>query len=359
MKNISQIKSTFILFFILLITINCSKEDPIPERENFTDSAFINPLVGGPNEPNQVYVNLSNQEQKAVRRDSWDLAFFSGSNFRVGINSSILMAVKKLNTNQIDAVTSADVSALYSQVAVGTFNPANIAYVDGLDGDILTTAMDEVINLDANNSVYLLNLGNSVSTSVPPVGSVSVSGPHRGWKKIRIIKNFDSYILQYANIDDTTHKEVLIPKDSFYNFKFFSFNTESIVDVEPKKNNWDMNFTVFINELPNYGTYAYTDFVLTNSKMNVQTYKITESATVTFDNFTLAMVDNTLLSSSQRKIGSSWRSGGGPTSSPAVFGNVFYVLKDTEGIFYKVKFTALTNAQGERGYPQFQYKLLQ
>jgi hypothetical protein len=59
---------------------------------------------------------------------------------------------------------------------------------------------------------------------------------------------------------------------------FFSFNTESEVSVEPKKNNWDLNFTVFTNEIPGYGTYGYTDFVATNAKMNVQSYKVTETS---------------------------------------------------------------------------------
>jgi hypothetical protein len=119
-----------------------------------------------------------------------------------------------------------------------------------------------------------------------------------------------------------------------------------------------MCFTVYINEIPNYGTYGYTDFITTNSKMAVKSYKVTEATAVPFTDFTLAMVDETLFSSSQRKIGSSWRSGGGPGVSPGVFNNVFYVIKDTEGIYYKVKFTALTNTLGERGNPQFQYEFL-
>ncbi|MCC7521050.1 MAG: HmuY family protein [Flavobacteriaceae bacterium] len=355
-----HIKKWVVLSLVLsTLFVSCSKEDPIPDREDFTNNAFISPTVGGPNQPNQVYVNLSNQETKAVKRDSWDLAFYCGDKFRIGINSSIYMAVKKLETNQMDTINSADVNAMYSQVAIGTFNPINVDYVDDFDGSILNTAMDEVNVLDVNNSVYLLNLGYSVGTSVPPIGSVAVNGPHRGWKKIRVLKSFDSYILQYADIDDTTHKQVVISKDAFYNFTFFSFNTESEVSVEPKKNNWDLNFTVFTNEIPGYGTYGYTDFVATNAKMNVQSYKVTETAELTFASFALSMVQEDLFSNSQRKIGSSWRSGGGPTTSPGVYNNVFYVVKDTEGIYYKVKFTALTNSQGERGYPQFQYILLQ
>ncbi len=61
--------------------------------------------------------------------------------------------------------------------------------------------------------------------------------------------------------------------------------------------------------------------------------------------------------SSQVNIGSSWRSGGGPGSSPAVRADRFYVVKDADGNYYKVKFTALTT-NGERGKPQLQYALV-
>lgn len=346
------------LLFIALLTA-CSKKEPFPERETIIDSAVLSPTVGGPNQPNQVYVHLSSTQTKSVRRDSWDLAFYSGEEFRVNLNSSVYMATKKLETSNIDGVTSADVSHLFDVVKIGTFDPANVEFVDDLDGNILNSAIDEISIIDDDNKVYLLNLGYNVGTTTPNVGSVAVTGTHRGWKKIRILKRFDNYLLQYADLDETTHHEVIISKNNYYNFTFFSFNTADVVDVEPKKNNWDMNFTVFANEIPGNGTYGYTDFILTNSKMNVKTYKVTESADVTFNNFDLSMVNESLFSNSQRNIGSKWRSGGGPSSQPSVYGNIFFVLKDTNGAYYKIKFIALTNELGERGYPQFQYKLLQ
>lgn len=350
----------FLLINLLIVVTlaSCSKEEPFLVRETIVDSAFLSPNVGGPNQPNAVYVNLNTKETKSVQRNAWDLGFYCGNEFRININSSIYMAVKKLNFNNIDMVTTSDVSAMFNQVAIGTFNPANVNYVDDLDGNILKSAMDEVNPIDDENKVYLLNLGYNISTTTPPVGSVSVTGTHRGWKKIRVLKRGADYLLQYADLDQTTHKEVLIQKNVLYNFTFFSFDTQKTVSVEPPKNNWDMSFTVSVNEVPNAGTYGYTDFIVTNSKMNVKSYRVTETTEVTFDNFSLGMVNENLFSSSQRNIGSRWRSGGGPTTQPAVFPNIFFVIKDTEGIYYKVKFLALTNVNGERGFPQFRYKLL-
>lgn len=349
-------KTTFItLFAFALFSISCSKPEPVSERT--ACGATLSPEVGGPNQPNQVYVNLYPNESTLIKRDSWDLRFYSGENFRVGINGSIYMAAKALDFTDIDAVSEVDVMALYDEIAIGTFDPINVNYVDDFDGVIENTAIAEISAIPDENKVYLVNLGYSVGIDTPDPGSVAVTGTHRDWKKIRILKSGENYLLQYANLNDTTHQEIIISKDADYNFTFFSFNTEEIVSVEPPKNQWDLNFTVFSNEISGYGTYGYTDFITTNNLQNVQAYIVNESDT-SFDLFTLSDIVEDDFSNSQRAIGSNWRVGGGPGDPPSVIEAIFFVLKDTEGQFYKIKFMALMNTYGVRGYPQFQYELL-
>ncbi|MGJ8733031.1 MAG: HmuY family protein [Cellulophaga sp.] len=78
-----------------------------------------------------------------------------------------------------------------------------------------------------------------------------------------------------------------------------------------------------------------------------------------YENFTLANVDASKFTDDQRGVGSSWRKGGGPDTLPSLKDNVFFVMSDTDGNLYKIKFLALTNADGERGHPEFVYSLLQ
>jgi hypothetical protein len=40
------------------------------------------------------------------------------------------------------------------------------------------------------------------------------------------------------------------------------------------------------------------------------------------------------------------------------FGCIVYVVKDVAGNYYKVKFLAMTNDAGERGYPTLEYAIL-
>jgi len=354
---------TFILCAAVFSFTSCDSEDaPIAPIVVVIDGAAISPEVGGPNEPNQVYVDLSTNTTTVVKRDSWDLGFYSGSEFRVTINGSLYMAAGQLSSTDIDAVnaTTAEVQELQEKVAVGTFDPENTAYVDGPNGTITGSAIAEISDTDANNKVYLVNLGYEVGTEVAATGSVAIAGDSRGWKKVRILKEDNNYVLQYADLDATTHKEVTISKSVTHNFTFFSFNTESEATVTPAKMNWDLNFSVFTNEITGFGSYGYSDFVVNNTKSSALVYMIdTEVDTYTYNNFSLTDVDATKFTTDQRSIGSSWRNGGGPGSLPSLKDNVFYVVNDTDGNLYKLKFLALTNEAGERGYPEFVYSLLQ
>lgn len=348
----------------ILFLTSCSSDDTASGPIDVViEGATVSPEVGGPNQPNQVYVDLSSNTSKAVKRDSWDLGFYAGSEFRVILNGSIYMAAAKLSATDIDAVTSSspEVVELQPKVAVGTFEAASSAYIDAPTGELSQTAISEISASDVENQVYLLNLGDKVGTQKPATGSTEVSGESRGWMKVRILRKDNQYVLQYADLDATSHKEVTISKNEAYHFTFFSFDSEKVVNVEPEKKNWDLNFTVFSNIIPGNGAYGYSDFVVNNTKSNVHAYLINGEAdeAINYDNFKRMDVDASQFNEDQRSIGSTWRKGGGPDTLPSLNENLFYVVKDTEGNLYKLKFLAMTNEAGERGYPKFVYALLQ
>lgn len=352
------IKTTLKIALLLLIFISCSDDEQAPKVEQIVTDATVDTEVGGANEPNQVYFDFSSNTQTDIQRDSWDLRFYSGDTFRVSLNTSIAMATKQLATTDLNSVTTATVQSLFTEVTTQTFDANNVAFVDDFDGDINNTAITEISDMADNNKVYLLNLGYAIGTETPDLGSVAVKGDARGWKKIRIQKQNGKYLLQYADLDDTTFQEIEISKNANYNFTFFSFDSNAVVDVEPKKEKWDVCFTVFTNEIPDYGTYVYSDFIVSNNLQNVKAYEVSTDD-FTFEDFTKADIIESDFNTSQRAIGSSWRVGGGPGMSPQVKTNKFYILKDTEGRNYKVKFLSLTNIEGERGNTQFEYTLLE
>jgi hypothetical protein len=359
-------KKTFLfLSFALLSLASCSNDDDKTPVEVPSVGAVLQPSVGGANQPNQVYFDLSTGKTETVNRAAWDFGFSTDSDFRVVINGSLKMAVKKLTTSDI---TLTQVSDANVAVGAGT-NPSNNGYVDNPTGVLagagagIGTAIAEVSATDADNKVYLVNLGFAVSTTKPNVGSVSVDGEARGWKKVRILRNGNGYKIQYADLASSTFTEKTIAKDADFNFSFFSLTTGNTVSVEPQKAKWDLNFTTFTNYLAGATevTYGYSDFIVSNMKGGTQVYQVLVAEGGSYEDFTKAKVveaNFAVSAKDQRAIGSGWRSGGGPGSLPSIKTDHFYVVKDVSGNYYKVKFLAMTNDAGERGHSTLEYAIL-
>lgn len=357
-------KGFFILSLSVLALASCSSDDEGTLYVPPVSEAVIEASTGGPNQQNQLYVDLSTSTKTSVLRDSWDLGFSSGTSFRVAINGSLKMAVKQLNTTNIDEVQTEDAT-----VAVGFSTLASWGYVDNPTGILegpgagVGTAIAEISANDADNKVYLVNLGYKVGTTTPNLGAVAVDGDPRGWKKIRITRSGSNYVLQYADLGATTHSTVTISKNTAYHFSFFNLVTGQQVTAEPEKGKWDLNFTTFTNYFPYMGAdvaYGYADFITTNVKSGTQVYEIF-TVDKSYASFVLADVIEasfTVSATDQRVIGANWRSGGGPSSLPSIRDDRFYVLKDVEGNIYKLRFLTLTNDAGERGFPVFEYELL-
>ncbi|MDP5201316.1 HmuY family protein [Flavobacterium sp. DG2-3] len=354
-----QVKN--VVFTISSNSINAILGENKTIQVNFNETAYtggtLAASVGGPNQPNQLYLDLSSGISTSVNRAAWDFGFYSGSDFRVIINGSVKMAVKKLETSDITLPQEID-----SNVTVGAgTTAASNGFVDNPTGVLtgagagLGTAIAEISATDADNKVYLVNMGAAVSTKVAGTGGVEVDGDSRGWKKVRILRNGAGYKIQYAELGATTFTEKTISKDATYNFTFFSIASGNTVSVEPAKAKWDLNFTVFTNYL-NMGsgdvTYGYADFITTNSRGGSKVYQVLVSTGGSYADFTKAKVveDNFKVSETdQRIIGANWRNGGGPTTLPSIRTDRFYVVKDAAGNYYKVRFLTMLNEKSERG----------
>lgn len=363
MKNIVKLSSICLLFSL----VSCLKEDDgaiaIPPLEG----GILAPEVGGATQPNQVWVDLSNPENsKTSLRTDWDLGFYSGEEFLVIINNSILMATASIESTDIDAVSQSDFSTLLNELSPAAGWSAD--FIDDVAGNYLEengTAIDPISLNDSDNKVYLLKLGYDIyqGSNVPPFSVYSV-GDARGYKKIRILRNDEnSYKIQYADLNDTNHSEFIVEKSSSHHFSFFSFNTENLADIQPAKKNWDICFTIWNNEIEGFGTYTYADFIISNSMDGVGVYQVTTdplTANDDYNNFTVDQVDETqFVYNDQRVIGSNWRSTvSGTTSTPVVYADRFFVLKDTDGILFKIRFLSMLDGNNMRGYPKFEFEPL-
>lgn len=282
---------------------------------------------------NKVFIDLSENKQHAVVPTKWDFGFYTGGDdFRVILNASVGMLVKRLDKNDLNAVTAKDTVALADELVF--VDPPNYigwssSYFDDASGDLSKTAIAAVAANPADNDVYIVNCGfNADATRTP-----------RRWKKIRILRNNSGgYTLQHADITATSYQTINIPKNDRYFFNYVSL-TEGLTNIEPEKKQWDIAFTwLSINDKTSTGE----DLSLFQSHIFVQNRNVMVAKVSTvnrsFASFSGADLAGLTFSSSQIAIGKSWRflwDGGATTNSTE-----FYVIKDGNGRVFKLRITS-------------------
>jgi HmuY protein len=330
------------------VIIGNTKEFTLSFAELVATSSAYTINGGGATYPNKVFIDLSANRQIGVQRTNWDLSFSNAiTDYRVLLNAAVGMMAKQIAKSDLNLVTTADTVGFGADVAYSQTNPliSQLGYIDYPNGDVTKNALGEVTIAD--NKVYIINRGNTIG----------LPSATRGWKKIKIERNASGgYILRHADINATSFTSVEINKDAAYFFKHFSFEN-GIVPIEPEKKKWDLAWSYFGN-VTNFGAgevpYLFQDFIVLNK--NVASVKVLTS-TISFSAFDSTQLATQTFSTAQNAIGSDWRSGGGPTSAPAVRTDRFYIIKDGDNNYYKLRFTSLTDG-GVRGYPATEYVLV-
>lgn len=299
--------------------------------------------AGGSDFTHQAFLDLSKISQTNIDKYTWDLGFYSGTNHLVILNNSAGMMAQQIDKNDLAAVTAEDTVGFAAAQNFGAFNGDAVDWVDAPDGNLDSLALGKVSSTAADNMVFI----------------VSREGSGRNWKKIRVLQNGSGYTLQYADINASTFESIDISKDEVYNFVSFDLDN-GLSAGEPTKNSWDLMYGSFTHVI-NFGyylPYAYNDYVIINRNHTKVTEVLTEEA-ITYDTFERSDANDLTLSSAQNTIGSNWRNGGGPSSPPSLKEDRFYVLEDSDGNIYKLKFTSMFSADnGERGYTEIQFELL-
>jgi len=318
----------------------------------------------GSSAANSVYVDFSADKQTSVLRDSWDLGFYSGSDFKVIINAtngSSVMQLDKTNLNDVteaDLIKQTDLTLALGSVPKEDVNGDNaVDYNDNpefkkvdnpIEARIINkTAISEISATDANNKVYLLNPSGGSHTAVFSIDNVY---------KIRILRKGTGYTLQYAKLKSTTFNSLDIAKDDNFNFKHVSLTQGKTVDVEPVKTEWDIVWTwslYYSGGLPNPYIYGFSDLVFVNNLGGTQASEVTAKS---YADFSESDVAGVTFSTSRDAIADKWR----VTTGTGIKPDRFYLIKDASGNVYKLKFVSMGVGSdgGTRGKPVIEYKLV-
>lgn len=352
----------FILMGTTLTFTSCERDDnPIPEIPPSDGTTLkLDGGEGGSSAANTVFVDLSADKQTSIKRTSWNLGFYNGSQFRVVLNNTAGASAVEVNKANLNEVSESDIILDDLKIALGT--PNAFDNIDDVTGDLSKTLIPEISATADNNKVYVIN----------PVGGghgdvISADNLY----KIRVLREANDYVLQYAKLNATEFNTLTVKKDDEYNFNFISL-ADGQLNVEPLKTEWDFQWTwsLYTGDMPNGDTYpyGYSDLVFINHLAGVSAAEIvvedseggatgepgfaefaeTDLAGVSFDN-------------NGGSIASNWRK---TTGTPVgAQHDRFYLIKDGAGNVYKLKFISMGAGNppvdgGTRGYPELEYKLV-
>lgn len=354
-----------LLFLLMGTTVaftSCERgDDPIPDIPPSDGTELtLDGGEGGSSAANTVFVDLSADKQTSVKRTSWNLGFYNGSQFRVILNNTAGASAVQVNATDLNAVSESDLNLDDLAIALGS--PNAFDNIDDLTGDLSKTLIPEISSTADNNKVFVVN----------PVG-----GGHGdvitadNLYKIRVIREGNDYVLQYAKLNDTDFSTLTVKKDEEYNFNYVSF-ADGPLTVEPLKAEWDFQWTwsLYAGSMPNGDQYpyGYSDLIFINHHAGVSAAEVvfedTEGGSTgepTYENFTEADLAGVNFDNTRGVIASNWRK---TTGTPlGAQPDRFYLIKDGSGNVYKLRFTSMGAGDpptdgGKRGYPELEYKLV-
>ena len=175
------------------------------------------------------------------------------------------------------------------------------------------------------------------------------------------------YFIRYASLDGSLEYSFQIEKDENYNLSYFSFDGEGKrMSIAPEKNSWDLIFTMYthiFNETPANIPQPDTiiPYLLTGVLQNRNNVTVVEDGTSNFESIKRDDVSNYLFEQTAIDvIGFDWKLVA-LNQSQAIYTIVSgknYIIKDTEGFYYKLRFTDFYSNTGEKGFPTFEYQRL-
>ena len=316
------------LLYILIFFFSCERDEIAIDKHPI--GIMVERQINmGSDYSKQIFYSASEDiVVSSNTKDDWDLGFSSSKNSsEIIINSSTFSQISELEDHLFeDPISITDLTWRWD-------DPKGVDYGLAFETPI-------------NSSTYIIDRG------------YNLDGSARGYRKIRIdsITN-KSYFITYAKLNNTEINNIEIQKDSLFNFQYFAFNNNNLINIAPRKDSWDLVFTQYTHLFTNnIETPAYlVTGVLTNYLNNVL---VTKDSINSFEEININMIANYKFSENQDEIGYNWKSFDFENQIYSIRSGVTYVIKDITNRYFKMHFTDFYNDLGEKGYPKFEIQEL-
>ena len=340
-NGIRKMRSFIYLLLAVVVFASCEKEDksivlPPPGSMQTMEASM------GLNYDNQVYVDFETGNQKVVPYRSYDLAFEASANgFRVYLNTGKFMFVANTGASEI---TIADSTGHEWKTEKDNLYDDSTAFGFWVDA-----------GMQSYNQVYVVDRGRTEH-----FGSAR-------WRKLQLLEVTPTeYHIRFSLYNNTQVTDFTIPKNADYSLMYFSFeNGGKMVDVAPKKNEWDLVFTKYTHTYDSEPvTSPYRYYLVSGALLN--RWSDNENAIVKkdstygylpFNEITSSHIGNFSYNKNAGQIGFAWKEF---TFNVGyfIYDDRFYMLKDPSGYYYKIRFLDFYDALGNKGTASFEYQRL-
>ncbi len=178
----------------------------------------------------------------------------------------------------------------------------------------------------------------------------------------------DTFILHFGALDNSYAHSMTINKDRAYNFVYVSMEGEgALIDAAPPKEDWDLLFTRYTTTLSYEGEFV-PDFIeeqedtlaysVTGALLNPNHGRAFKDKLNSFEDINSELVDESFLSEDLDVIGFDWKNYVFEDNYYEIDIDAVYIIKDADGVYYKLRFTDFYNEDNKRGYPKFEYQRL-
>lgn len=306
---------------------SCEKKE-IPVEPRLPGDVTINQVNMGSTYGDQIYYRLNDNSVVSINdRSIWDLSFESSDEgWHVLINSSKAMKLSFFEGADFqDELTLANVTWIY----------------DASTGNLDSTAIGD---WRGTNGVYVIDRG------------YSTTGSLYGYKKFTVNDvNEQFFTIQFSDMNGENNQIMEVQKNKNLNFTQFSFEN-GVAQVEPDKNEWDFLFTQYTYVF--YEVDEIIPYQVTGVLLNPNNVKALLVDTVSFEDIDLEFASSVTLKDQWDAIGYNWKNYNLDEGYYVVYYDQNYIIRDIEGIYYKLHFTDFYTESGEKGAPKFEFQKL-
>lgn len=316
----------FFLNSICFLISSCTKEElpVLPHNAGNVTTSTVNLEA---NYKWQVFYNLkTNTVVSQNLKTAWDLGFENNTEgYHLILNTSKVMMASNTHVTSFEEIK--DTAGFYSH-----------RKWDAPGGDMDSTAIGD---WRGTNPVYIIDRG------------YSETGAHQGFRKIQLLQaDAAKYVIRIANMNGSGDQTLEIKKDNDYNFMFLSFTNNQLVTIEPPKDKWDLVFTQYTHIFYNpVMPYLVTGCLLNRYHTQAAKDQTTDFLSITYNralSYTLYPDINT--------IGYDWKT---YTNDTYITNSDFnYIIRTSEGVYYKLHFIDFFNSSGAKGNPKWEYQEL-